>query len=137
MEFGTAGEFTFATETAGGTPDESVVKYEYAFNAPNPTTNPALATTKGALVKKTLSPPAAGVNVLFVWAVDNAGNRSAAPMKYIFYVKPRKGRTGMPGPPARVSTISDRCYGVTLNSIRLPGCSVTVQRRFGEPGQTE
>ncbi|MGW6565721.1 VCBS repeat-containing protein [Streptomyces sp. NPDC054975] len=90
VDFGTAGEFTFAAETGSGTPDESVVKYEYAFNAPNHTANPALATTKGAPVKKTLTPPVAGVNVLFVWSVDNAGNRSAAPMKYIFYVKPRK-----------------------------------------------
>ncbi|WP_306324600.1 DNRLRE domain-containing protein [Streptomyces venezuelae] len=93
VDFGTAGEFTFSTEAVSGTStvrDESVVRYEYAFNTPNYTTNPALLTTKGAPVKKTLAPPAAGVNVLFAWAVDGAGNRSPAPAKYIFYVKPRK-----------------------------------------------
>ncbi|MFJ5829553.1 FG-GAP repeat domain-containing protein [Streptomyces sp. NPDC093089] len=93
VEFGTAGKFTFSTAitVAGETkPDPGVTRYEYSINIANPTANPYLTTTGGAAVTKTLTPPMAGPNILCVWAVDSAGNRSAAPAKYVFYVKPRK-----------------------------------------------
>ncbi|MER5883754.1 DNRLRE domain-containing protein [Streptomyces sp. NPDC001941] len=85
VKFGTAGSFTFkATQT-------DVVKYEYGFNqASYPF---SVARTNGAPVTTTttvnnVKPPLAGPNVLYVRAVDDAGNPSA-PTKYLFYVTPR------------------------------------------------
>ncbi|WP_137994231.1 FG-GAP-like repeat-containing protein [Streptomyces vilmorinianum] len=85
VEFGTEGNFTFATAPT----DASVVRYEYSLNTNNHTLNAPLTTTQGATVGKTLKPPMAGVNILYAWAVDNAGNRSQ-PAKYAFFVTPRK-----------------------------------------------
>ncbi|MET9374389.1 FG-GAP-like repeat-containing protein [Streptomyces sp. NPDC002992] len=93
VPFGTAGDFTLSTT------DTSVVKYEYAFNGGTYSTNPALVTTGGSPVTKTLKPPMTGVNFLYAWAVDAAGNRSATPAKYVFYVTPRK----VPDPPGDIS----------------------------------
>ncbi|MEU0184619.1 DNRLRE domain-containing protein [Streptomyces sp. NPDC006207] len=85
VKFGTAGAFTFkAAQT-------DVVKFEYGFNSASYTgsvtrTNGAptstLTTWSGA------KPPLAGPNVLYVRAVDGAGNASD-PRKYFFYVTPR------------------------------------------------
>ncbi|MGW9436132.1 FG-GAP-like repeat-containing protein [Streptomyces sp. NPDC055607] len=94
VEFNTAGNFTFATSPK----DASVVKYEYSLNTNNWTINPALTTTQGAPVTKSLKPPTAGVNTLYVWAVDSAQNRSQ-PAKYVFFVTPRK----VADPPGDVS----------------------------------
>lgn len=93
VEFGTAGTFTFSTAmtVAGVTKvDTSVSRYEYSLNIANHTANPYLPTSSGAAVSKSLRPTAAGPNILYVWAVDIAGNRSPSPTKYVFYVKPRK-----------------------------------------------
>lgn len=90
VPFGTAGDFII-----GGGDDTSVVKYEYAFNGGTYATNPPLTTTGGAAVTKSLTPPMTGVNFLYAWAVDAAGNRSPTPTKYVFYVTPRK----IPDPP--------------------------------------
>lgn len=84
VPLGTAGDFTISST------DTSVVKYEYAFNGGTYATNPPLATTGGAAVIKSLKPPMTGVNFLYAWAVDAAGNRSPTPAKYVFYVTPRK-----------------------------------------------
>ncbi|MFD8303299.1 DNRLRE domain-containing protein [Streptomyces sp. NPDC059690] len=85
VKFGTAGSFSFkASQT-------DVVKYEYGYNSASytgsvPRTNGAatstLSTYSGA------KPPLAGPNVLYVRAVDDAGNVSD-PRKYFFYVTPR------------------------------------------------
>ncbi|MFC8765749.1 FG-GAP-like repeat-containing protein [Streptomyces sp. NPDC057193] len=85
VEFGLTGNFTFATSPK----DTGVVKYEYSLNTNNHTINPALTTTQGAAYTKSLKPPMAGVNTLYAWAVDAAGNRSQ-PAKYVFFVTPRK-----------------------------------------------
>ncbi|MGW8356270.1 DNRLRE domain-containing protein [Streptomyces wedmorensis] len=85
VKFGTAGSFTLkAAQT-------DVVKFEYGFN--QGAVQASVARTAGAAVttETTLSgvkPPQAGPNVLYVWAVDGAGHRSA-PAKYLFYVTPR------------------------------------------------
>ncbi|GHA88334.1 hypothetical protein GCM10010305_34940 [Streptomyces termitum] len=84
VPFGTAGNFTISST------DTSVVKYEYAFNGGTYSTNPPLATTSGGPVTKSLKPPMTGINFLYAWAVDAAGNRSPTPAKYAFYVTPRK-----------------------------------------------
>ncbi|GAA4936423.1 DNRLRE domain-containing protein [Streptomyces coeruleoprunus] len=85
VKFGTAGSFTFkAAQT-------DVVRFEYGFNqAAYPF---SVARTNGAPVTTTttvsnVKPPLAGPNVLYVRAVDDAGNVSE-PLKYFFYVTPR------------------------------------------------
>jgi hypothetical protein len=84
-KFGTTGSFTVRAL------DTDVVRYEYGFNSPSyPGT---LARTNGTAVtvSATISgakPPAAGPNVLYVRAVDSAGNVSE-PTRYFFYVTPR------------------------------------------------
>ncbi|MFE7927533.1 DNRLRE domain-containing protein [Streptomyces sp. NPDC057456] len=71
--------------------DTDVVRYEYGFNSPSyPGT---LARTNGTAVTVSATianaaPPAAGPNVLYVRAVDSAGNVSE-PTRYFFYVTPR------------------------------------------------
>ncbi|MEV5338565.1 DNRLRE domain-containing protein [Streptomyces sp. NPDC052676] len=84
-KFGTPGSFTFRAVNT------DVVRYEYGFNSPTYTGSagrrigsPAWATTTIDDAK----PPAAGPNVLYVRAVDSAGNISD-PTKYFFYVTPR------------------------------------------------
>ncbi|MFJ7957514.1 DNRLRE domain-containing protein [Streptomyces sp. NPDC096319] len=92
VEFGTAGTFTFSTQVGSGTktvPDPGVVRYEYNLNTNNYTTNPPIPTAIGGTQSKVLTPPTAGVNTLYAWAVDSAGNRSQ-PAKYVFFVTPRK-----------------------------------------------
>jgi hypothetical protein len=85
VKFGTAGSFTFkASQT-------DVVKYEYGFNSASYTgsvtrTNGAPTSTLSTL--SNAKPPLAGPNVLYVRAVDDAGNVSD-PRKYFFYVTPR------------------------------------------------
>ncbi|MEU7036329.1 DNRLRE domain-containing protein [Streptomyces sp. NPDC046237] len=85
VKFGTAGSFTFkAAQT-------DVVRFEYGFNqASYPF---SVNRTNGAPVSTTttvsnVKPPLAGPNVLYVRAVDDAGNPSQ-PTKYLFYVTPR------------------------------------------------
>ncbi|MEU2777954.1 DNRLRE domain-containing protein [Streptomyces sp. NPDC007162] len=85
VKFGTAGSFSFkASQT-------DVVKYEYGYNSASYTGS--VSRTNGAATS-TLStysgakPPLAGPNVLYVRAVDDAGNVSD-PRKYFFYVTPR------------------------------------------------
>jgi hypothetical protein len=85
VKFGTAGSFTFkASQT-------DVVKYEYGFNAPTYTgssTRTNGAATSTLTTWSSAKPPLAGPNVLYVRAVDDAGNVSD-PRKYFFYVTPR------------------------------------------------
>ncbi|MEU5484085.1 DNRLRE domain-containing protein [Streptomyces mirabilis] len=87
VKFGTAGSFTFkASQT-------DVVKYEYSFNSASYTgsvsrTNGAATSTLTTFSGSNARPPLAGPNVLYVRAVDDAGNVSD-PRKYLFYVTPR------------------------------------------------
>ncbi|WP_406091055.1 DNRLRE domain-containing protein [Streptomyces sp. NBC_01013] len=85
VTFGTAGTFTFRARQT------DVVRYEYGFNqASYPfsvnRTNGAATTTSTPV--SNVKPPLAGPNVLYVRAVDDAGNVSQ-PLKYFFYVTPR------------------------------------------------
>ncbi|MFD4319029.1 FG-GAP-like repeat-containing protein [Streptomyces sp. NPDC058548] len=92
VEFGTAGTFSFSTDVADGPltlPDYSVVRYEYSLNTNNYTINPPITTAMGTIKSTVLKPPTAGVNTLYAWTVDAAGNRSQ-PAKYVFFVTPRK-----------------------------------------------
>ncbi|MDQ0767123.1 DNRLRE domain-containing protein [Streptomyces canus] len=85
VKFGTVGAFSFkASQT-------DVVKYEYGYNSASYTgsvsrTNGAATSTLTAY--SGAKPPLAGPNVLYVRAVDDAGNVSD-PRKYFFYVTPR------------------------------------------------
>ncbi|MFD8965389.1 DNRLRE domain-containing protein [Streptomyces sp. NPDC059568] len=92
VKFGTVGSFTFkAAQT-------DIVKFEYSFNqgsyvfsAPRQSGAPVSTLTTVTDAK----PPLAGPNVLFVRAVDGAGNTSQ-PRKYLFYVTP-KDQADAPG----------------------------------------
>ncbi|MFE0509507.1 DNRLRE domain-containing protein [Streptomyces sp. NPDC058964] len=85
VKFGTAGSFTFkASQT-------DVVKFEYGFNSASYTGSVSRTNGASTSTLTTLSgarPPLAGPNVLYVRAVDDAGNPSDA-RKYFFYVTPR------------------------------------------------
>ncbi|NWF25360.1 DNRLRE domain-containing protein [Streptomyces sp. PKU-EA00015] len=84
-KFGTPGSFTVRALNS------DAVRYEYGFNSASyPFSLPRTAGTDTA-VSATISnakPPTAGPNVLYVRAVDGAGNASE-PTKYFFYVSPR------------------------------------------------
>ncbi|MFH9828230.1 DNRLRE domain-containing protein [Streptomyces bobili] len=84
-KFGTAGSFAVRAL------DTDVVRYEYGFNSPSypgvlARTNGTAVTVSATIASAT--PPAAGPNVLYVRAVDSAGNVSE-PTRYFFYVTPR------------------------------------------------
>ncbi|MEV1062997.1 DNRLRE domain-containing protein [Streptomyces sp. NPDC050263] len=85
VAFGTAGTFVFRARQT------DVVRYEYGFNqasypfSANRTNGAATTTTTSV---SNVKPPLAGPNVLYVRAVDGAGNVSQ-PLKYFFYVTPR------------------------------------------------
>ncbi|MER5938101.1 DNRLRE domain-containing protein [Streptomyces sp. NPDC001928] len=84
-KFGTPGSFTFRALNT------DVVLYEYGYNSP--TYSGSLSRTNGTAtsVSATITdakPPSAGPNVLYVRAVDSAGNVSEA-TTYFFYVTPR------------------------------------------------
>ena len=85
VKFGTAGDFTFkASQT-------DVVKYEYGFSSATYTGSSSRtngAATSTLTTWSSAKPPLAGPNVLYVRAVDAAGNVSD-PRKYFFYVTPR------------------------------------------------
>ncbi|MFF2848405.1 DNRLRE domain-containing protein [Streptomyces sp. NPDC058001] len=85
VAFGTAGTFTFRARQT------DVVRFEYGFNQASypfsvTRTNGAPTTTTTSV--SNVKPPLAGPNVLYVRAVDGAGNVSQ-PLKYFFYVTPR------------------------------------------------
>ncbi|MGP2441796.1 DNRLRE domain-containing protein [Streptomyces sp. JW3] len=80
-KFGTAGTFTFAPDE-----DTDITKFEWAFNTTSYTGSKTV--TAGASYTVSLSPVTAGPNVLYVRAVDSAGNPSLG-TKYLFYVTPR------------------------------------------------
>ncbi|MGY5102963.1 DNRLRE domain-containing protein [Streptomyces sp. 900105245] len=84
-KFGTPGAFTVRALNS------DVVRYEYGFNSANYTGTLARTSGTSTTVSATISgakPPTAGPNVLYVRAVDSAGNPSE-PTKYYFYVSPR------------------------------------------------
>ncbi|MFE1880350.1 DNRLRE domain-containing protein [Streptomyces diastatochromogenes] len=85
VKFGTAGSFTFRARQT------DVVRFEYGFNEasyPFSVSRPNGAATSTTTSVSGVKPPLAGPNVLYVRAVDDAGNTSA-PLKYFFYVTPR------------------------------------------------
>jgi hypothetical protein len=81
VKFGTAGEFTFAPDE-----DQDTTKYEWSFN--NTTYDNYKTVPAGTSYTRSLTPPTAGPNVLYVRVVDSAGNPSLG-TKYLFYVTPR------------------------------------------------
>ncbi|MFJ3231222.1 FG-GAP-like repeat-containing protein [Streptomyces sp. NPDC086787] len=88
--FGTAGSFTFKCA------DSDVVRYEYGFNGNYTfTKNRTMVGAKPAPCgwafpdSVSVKPPQAGPNLLYVRAVDDAGNVSE-PTKYFFYVTPNE-----------------------------------------------
>ena len=84
-KFGTPGSFTVRAVNT------DVVRYEYGFNSASYTGSLGRANGTATSVSAVISgakPPAAGPNVLYVRAVDSAGNVSE-PTKYFFYVTPR------------------------------------------------
>jgi hypothetical protein len=82
VKFGTEGKFTFAPDG-----DTDVTKFEYSFNSTSYDSELDVSTGNSGTV--TRKPPVAGPNVLYVRAVDTAGNPSANGTKYLFYVTPR------------------------------------------------
>ncbi|MBA2808501.1 DNRLRE domain-containing protein [Streptomyces sp. KM273126] len=84
-KFGEAGSFTVRALNS------DVLRYEYGFNSPSYPFSLARTAGTSTSVSATLQnakPPTAGPNVLYVRAVDGAGNVSE-PTKYFFYVTPR------------------------------------------------
>ncbi|KUN38615.1 hypothetical protein AQJ30_13825 [Streptomyces longwoodensis] len=84
-KFGTAGSFTVRALNT------DVVRYEYGFNSASYPFSLNRTSGTATSVSATLAnakPPTAGPNVLYVRAVDSAGNPSQ-PTKYFFYVSPR------------------------------------------------
>ncbi|WP_369190750.1 DNRLRE domain-containing protein [Streptomyces sp. R08] len=84
-KFGTPGSFTVRALNT------DVVRYEYGFNSANYPFSLNRTSGTATSVSATLAnakPPTAGPNVLYVRAVDSAGNPSQA-TKYFFYVTPR------------------------------------------------
>ncbi|WP_409471573.1 FG-GAP-like repeat-containing protein [Streptomyces sp. HC307] len=81
VKFGLSGSFTFAPDE-----DTDVTRYEWSFNTTTYASGKNV--TAGASTSVSLSPPMAGPNVLYVRAVDSAGNPSLG-TKYLFYVTPR------------------------------------------------
>ncbi|MFF2101774.1 hypothetical protein [Streptomyces sp. NPDC058202] len=81
-KFGTPGGFSFK-----GSSD--VVRFEWGFNGNYDQTPVTRKTTDPTTVNiSSVKPPEAGPNLLYVRAVDAAGNASQ-PAKYLFYVTPR------------------------------------------------
>ncbi|MET7599953.1 DNRLRE domain-containing protein [Streptomyces sp. NPDC005481] len=84
-KFGTPGSFTVRALNT------DVVRYEYGFNSASYPFSLTRTSGTAVTVSATLAnakPPTAGPNVLYVRAVDSAGNPSQ-PTKYFFYVSPR------------------------------------------------
>ncbi|MFE9014831.1 DNRLRE domain-containing protein [Streptomyces cyaneofuscatus] len=84
-KFGTPGSFTVRALST------DVVRYEYGFNSASYPFSLSRTSGTATSVSATLAntkPPTAGPNVLYVRAVDAAGNPSQ-PTKYFFYVTPR------------------------------------------------
>ncbi|GHH86356.1 DNRLRE domain-containing protein [Streptomyces capitiformicae] len=84
-KFGTPGSFTVRALNT------DVVRYEYGFNAPSypfHLNRTAGTATSVSAILANAKPTTAGPNVLYVRAVDGAGNVSQ-PTKYLFYVTPR------------------------------------------------
>nr|WSZ17346.1 hypothetical protein OH837_30585 [Streptomyces canus] len=86
-KFGTAGGFSFKSSS-------DAVRFEYGFNGSYdlpPVTRKLTDST--TVTVSGVKPPEAGPNLLYVRAVDSAGNVSQ-PSKYFFYVTPRDTADG-------------------------------------------
>lgn len=84
-KFGTPGSFTFRALNT------DAIRYEYSFNGGNYNFSKSRTAGTATTVTATVTdakPPTAGPNVLYVRAVDQAGNVSD-PTLYFFYVSPR------------------------------------------------
>ncbi|MGQ4725941.1 DNRLRE domain-containing protein [Streptomyces tunisiensis] len=85
VKFGTAGSFTVY---AGST---DTVRFEYSFNGSSYNFSKSRTAGTPVTTPTTIAdakPPAAGPNVLYIRAVDSAGNPSD-PTRYFFYLSPR------------------------------------------------
>ncbi|MGW2704589.1 FG-GAP-like repeat-containing protein [Streptomyces sp. NPDC001340] len=81
-KFGTAGSFNFRSSS-------DAVRFEFGFNGSydqSPVTRKVTDST--TVTVSGVKPPQAGPNLLYVRAVDDAGNTSQ-PTKYLFYATPR------------------------------------------------
>lgn len=84
--FGTPGTFTLRAVNS------DVVRYEYGYNSPSYTgsvSRTAGTSTAVTALIPDAKPPLAGPNVLYVRAIDSAGNVSE-PTRYLFYVSPKE-----------------------------------------------
>ncbi|WP_328876323.1 DNRLRE domain-containing protein [Streptomyces sp. NBC_00287] len=81
VKLGTPGRFIIAPDE-----DTDITRFEWSFNTT--TYADGKNVTAGASTTVSLSPPTAGPNVLYLRAVDSAGNPSPG-TKYLFYVTPR------------------------------------------------
>ncbi|WP_406172751.1 FG-GAP-like repeat-containing protein [Streptomyces sp. NBC_00996] len=84
VDFGTAGNFTFSPDGSADT-----VKYQWRFNGTSFNDTESVTVSAGAYATRSLTPPTAGPNILYVRALDGSGNPSPEPTKYLFYVTPR------------------------------------------------
>jgi hypothetical protein len=88
LQVGQAGTFSFSSSDPVPTGcvstcmSSGLAKFEYSFNTPVPTTGAATVTPGQAV---SFTPSDWGTNILYVDAVDNAGNRSQV-AQYDFYV---------------------------------------------------
>ncbi|MFI1443220.1 DNRLRE domain-containing protein [Streptomyces fructofermentans] len=85
LKFGTGGSFTVY---AGST---DTIRFEYSFNGSNYNFSKSRTAGTPVTTPTTIAdakPPTAGPNVLYIRAIDSAGNPSA-PALYFFYVSPR------------------------------------------------
>ncbi|WP_066953957.1 DNRLRE domain-containing protein [Streptomyces lushanensis] len=102
VAFGETGKFTFAI---GDVKDTDIVKFVYSINSTNYASyvcangkqgtsgglTVSCSTTVTSVTATGVKPPSAGPNILYVKAVDAAGNISPDPSKHTFYVSPRPG----------------------------------------------
>lgn len=99
LRVGNSGTFSFASTDpvpagcAGTCMASGVAKFEYSFNTPIPTAG-AASVTPGTAV--TFTPAEWGTNILYVEAVDNAGNMSQV-TQYDFYVPWNPAAKVVPG----------------------------------------
>ncbi|MGW1557568.1 DNRLRE domain-containing protein [Streptomyces sp. NPDC002144] len=80
-KFGTGGTFTFKSSS-------DAVRFEYGFNGSYDLHKDRKTTDSLTVTATDVKPPQAGPNVLYVRALDSAGNPSQ-PAKYFFYVEPK------------------------------------------------
>jgi len=90
--FGTTGTFKFAPgvgedDNGNEVTDADITQFWWSWNSTSYANHVTVAATK-SYSASTFAPPSAGPNVLYVKAIDSAGNPSLG-TKYVFYVTPK------------------------------------------------